>query len=315
MNAATAERNSAATADGFARRFPFHLVGLGVLFYSMGPVLARSADTTGVLISFWRLWFGFAAFLLALTVHRLSGRPLGSARGIRLAMGAGFLFSFNQVLFFTAIKRTTVVDATLLGTLSPIIVAAIAVPLFGERPGQQFRLWSLVAIAGAVVIVLGSSQGPDGDLGGMLMALGSTTAFACFFLISKFSRDELPVVTFLTLTMGTAAVFVSLFVFAVGLDPGGVGERDLVKALGMALIPGALGHVAMTWPLNYVPANVPPLMRLAGPFLSGVLAWVFLGEGITWIHLAGGAVVVAGLAGAILSRAGQDLVAASRARP
>jgi len=303
------------TADKVAQRFPFHLVSLGAFLYATGPVLARSSETTGVLISFWRLWFGFAAFSIALTVHRLSGRALGSRRGIRFALLAGFLFSFNQVLFFTAIKRTTVVDASLLGTLSPIIVAVLAIPLFGERPAPQFRMWSLVSIGGAAFIILGSSQGPDGDLLGMLMAVGSTTAFACFFLVSKVSRGELPVVTFLTITMGTAAVFVSLFVLTLGLDPGGVGTRDLWKALGMALIPGALGHVVMTWPLNYLPANVPPLMRLTGPFLSGLLAWVFLGEGITWIHLAGGAIVVFGLAGAILSRAGQDLVAASRERP
>lgn len=299
-------------ADRVAARFPFHLVALGVLFYALGPVLARSSETTGVLISFWRLWFGLGVFSIGLAIHLLSGRSLGTRRGVSLAFRAGLLFSFNQVLFFTAIKRTSVVDASLLGTLSPIVVAIVAIPLFGERPAPQFRLWSALSIAGAAFVVLGSSSGPQGDLGGMLMAMGSTIAFAGFFVISKLARDHIPVVTFLTIVMGTAAVMVSVFVFALGLDPGGVGTTDLWRALGMAVIPGALGHIVMTWPLAYLPANVPPLLRLAGPVVSGFLAWVFLGEGVTWIHLIGGAIITVGLAGALLSKAGQDLVADSR---
>ena len=63
----------------------------------------------------------------------------------------------------------------------------------------------------------------------------------------------------------------------------------------------------MTWPLNYVPANVPPLMRLAGPVVSGLLAWIFLNEGIQWVHFVGGLVIIIGLAGAIRSKAGKEL--------
>lgn len=299
-------------ADRIASRFPLHLISLGVLFYGTGPVLARSSETTGVLLSFWRLWFGVGVLLIGLVIHRLSGRPLGSKRGLRYAMWAGAFFSLNQVLFFSAIKRTSVVDASLMSTLSPILVAVVAIPMFGERPGPMFRLWSLVAMGGAAFVVLGSSSGPTGDLFGMLMAIASALCFACFFLISKLSRDDLPVVSFLTVVMATAAVLVTAFIFALGLDPGGVASTDLWRALAMAIIPGTLGHVVMTWPLGYVPANVPPLMRLAGPVVSGTLAWIFLGEGVTWVHLVGGLIIGAGLVGAIRSKAGQDLVAEAR---
>ncbi|MEZ5343469.1 MAG: DMT family transporter [Acidimicrobiales bacterium] len=301
------------TADRIASRFPFHLIALGVLFYGTGPVLARSASTTGVLLSFWRLWFGVAILAVSLGIHRLSGRTLGSRRGLALACAAGAMFSLNQVLFFTAIKRTSVVDTTLMSTLAPVIVAIAAVPLFGERPAPAFRLWSIIAMFGAAFVVLGSSAGPSGDLLGMLMAIGSTFCFVGFFMISKVSRDEMPVVAFLSGVMTTAAICVSLFVVAAGYSPGSVGSGDLWRASAMALVPGTLGHVVMTWPLNYVPANIPPLMRLAGPVVSGTLAWVFLGEGITWVHVIGGAVIIVGAAGAIRSKAGQTLVADARA--
>ncbi len=306
---ATTTASTTAIGDRIAVRFPYQLVGLGVLLYGTGPVLARSSETTGVLLSFWRLWFGFGVLVLAAAVQRLSGGSIATSRGLKWAMLAGAAFSLNQVFFFTAIKRTSVVDASLMSTLSPIVVGFAAIPLFGERPAPAFRIWSLVAMAGAIFVVLGSSQGPDGDPLGMVMAMISTTFFALFFLISKVSREHLSVVAFLTTVMGTAAVLVTAFVFAIGDDPGSVGSTDLWRALAMALVPGTLGHVVMTWPLRYVPANVPPLMRLAGPVISGGLAWIFLGEGVSWVHLVGGLIIVIGLVGAIRSKAGQALVA------
>ncbi len=302
----------ASPADAFGARFPFQLVCISIVFYATGPVLARSSDTTGALLSFWRLWFGVAAFSLALLAHRLSGRALGSARGIKLAILAGTVFAVNQLAFLTAVKRTSVVDVALLGTLSPIMVALVAVPLFGERPGARFRWWSLVGIAGAVYIVLGSSSGPNGDLLGMLLGILATAAFAAFFVISKLTREEMPVVSFLTVVMATAAVCVSAYVAALGYAPSSVQSPDLWRALGMALIPGALGHIAMTWPLRHLPANVPPLFRLATPAVAGMFAWIFLGEGFTLVHVTGGAIIIAGLAGAISSRAGRDLVKDAR---
>ncbi len=303
---------AAPVADRVASRFPFHLIALGVLFYGTGPVLARSSGTDGVLLSFWRLWFGLGVLLVGLAIHRLSGREIGSGRAVKWAMVAGATFSLNQVLFFSAIKRTSVVDASLMSTLSPVFVAFIAIPLFNERPAKTFRAWSVVAIGGAVFVVLGSSSRPEGDAFGMLMAMGAALCFAVFFLISKFVRDEIAVVGFLTVVMGTAAIFVSGYALILDLDPGSVESSDMWIALAMAIVPGTLGHIVMTWPLAYVPANVPPLMRLAGPVVSGTMAWIFLGEGVTWVHLAGGAIILSGLAGALRSKAGQELVAEAR---
>ena len=99
---------------------------------------------------------------------------------------------------------------------------------------------------------------------------------------------------------------------ALGFEPSSVETPDLWRALGMALIPGALGHIAMTWPLRHLPANVPPLFRLATPAVAGMFAWIFLGEGFTLVHVIGGAIIIAGLSGAILSQAGRDLVADAR---
>lgn len=78
-----------------------------------------------------------------------------------------------------------------------------------------------------------------------------------------------------------------------------------VVALGLATI----GHFVSTWPLRWVPANVPPLLQLAIPFLASALAWLVLHQRIEAGHVLGGTITMVGVAGALRSPAGRRLVA------
>ncbi|MCU1377579.1 MAG: transporter of the drug/metabolite transporter superfamily, partial [Acidimicrobiales bacterium] len=291
-----------------AERQPAALIGLGAVLFAIGPVLIAGADASGPVIAFWRLWIGcgfLGAVLLA--YGRVTGR-WPSRSGWSWAVRCGLMFALHQLLNTTALRRTSVVDVTLMQVLAPVIVAVLAVRLFDERPGVRFRLWSAVALGGAVVVALGGSSGPQGDPLGMLMAAGNVVFYAVYFVWSKQARDEIDVVPFLWGAVTTAAVVVSAFVLVSGEVPLDVSRTDILAAGAVALGPGAVGHFVSTWPLRWVPANVPPLLQLAIPFVAGFLAWLILGEAITVVHLLGGAITVAGVAGAIRSPAGRRMV-------
>jgi drug/metabolite transporter (DMT)-like permease len=303
-----------ALAVELARRHPLALVAVGVVLYATGPVFVAASDTTGPVFSFWRLWFGVGVLGLAtLAAVRTGGaawpalRRADGRRAWRLAVWAGIAFGLHQLCFFTAVKATSVTDVALMNTLSPIIVALAAVPLFGERPGVRFRAWTLLAMAGAAVVVLGASTGPEGDPVGMALAVANVVLFAAFFLVSKQSRGAISVLPFLLGVMLVAALTVTLYTLAAGEPLAAVTRRDLAFALVVAAGPGAVGHFVMTWPLRWVAANVPPVMRLAQPAIAGFLAWAWLGQPIVTSHVLGGALTIAGVAGALLSPAGRLL--------
>lgn len=290
-----------------ARRFPLSLIAFGVVLYAVGPVLVAASGVTGPVLSFWRLWLGVAVFGIATVVHvGVTGRRPDRG-GWVWAARAGFVFALHQLCFMTAVKATSVVDTTLMSTLSPIVVGVLAVPMFGERPGRTFRAWSAIAVIGAAGVALAGSSGPEGDPFGMALALLNVVFFALFFTWSKHTRDQIDVVPFLFGVMLVAAVTVSGYVTIAGEPLGSVHARDLWLAFAMAIGPGALGHFVMTWPLRWIPANVPPVMRLAGPAISGALAWVFLSQPVSAAHVIGGTVTVAGVGGALLSPAGRAL--------
>lgn len=278
---------------------------VGTLVYSVGPVLIQASTVSGPVFSLWRLLIGIPILAVPLPFYvRLGGR-WPARRAWRWTIWAGLAFGIHQALFMTAIKATSVTDVTLMGTLAPVVTAILAVPLFGERPGASFRIWTVVAMTGATLVILGGSSGPDGDPVGMAMAAFNVIFFALFFLISKLSRPEIDVLPFLFGLTVVAAVIVGVVNLATGQEPQTIGPRDLVLTASVALIPGGLAHFMTTWSMRWVPANVPAVMQLSIPAVSGFLAWWFLGEGIRAEHLIGGALTLVGVGGAVLSPKGR----------
>lgn len=292
-----------------AQRNGVGLVALGAALFSTGPVLIAAADASGPVLSFWRLWFGVVALGVTFAIYGKLTDRWPDRRGWSLAGRCGVLFAAHQLLNMVAIKRTSVVDVALMQVLAPVVIAVLAVRMFDEHPGVRFRLWSALALAGAAIVVLGGASGPDGDLTGMVLAAGNVVLYAVYFVWSKKARDEIDVVPFLFGVVLTAALLVSAYVLVAGEPVLDASDADLAAAAAVAIGPGVLGHFVTTWPLRWVPANIPPLVQLSIPFLAGFLAWLFIDEGITLIHLIGGVVTIAGVAGAIRSPAGRRMIA------
>jgi drug/metabolite transporter (DMT)-like permease len=280
-----------------------------VLLFSTGPVMVASATASGAVLSFWRLWIG-AALMGGLTLVQVRSTGRSPDRvGWTWAGRCGVAFGIHQLFFMIAIKQTSVVDVTLMQVLQPVLVGLLAAVLFGERPGPAFRAWSIVAIAGAAVVVLAGAGGPEGEPIGMLLAAANVVFFAFYFVWSKQARHHIDTVPFLFGVVVAAGVIVTLYVAVAGEDVGGISQADLLRALFIAVIPGALGHFVTTWPLRQLAANIPPVMQLAIPFLAGALAWLLLDQRVTWLHVLGGAITIAGVVGSLSSASGRRLVA------
>jgi drug/metabolite transporter (DMT)-like permease len=277
------------------------LVWFGVVLFSLGPVLVAGSGLSGPAFSFWRLWMGVGILGIATLVHRHLTGSRFTRVGVGWAVASGVAFAAHQVAFMSAVRQASVVDVTLMNTVAPIVVGVLAVRLFGERPGVRFRAWSALAMSGAVAVVVAGSTGPSGDPWGMALAAVNVVFFAFYFVGTKLGRPHLDTTPFLWVVIVTAAASVSLFVGATGEAVVPIAGSDLLRCLAVAVLPGAVGHFSVTWSLRWVPANVPPVIMLAIPALSGVLAWIVLGQAVSWGQLAAGAVTLGGVLGAVRS--------------
>ena len=306
-------------------RRPLYAAIASIVGYSIGPVLVQVSDASAPVFAFWRGWLTIMVTATgAATLRRVSSRrtgrtparlpaPAGATGRWRewwAPVVAGVLNGASTLAFIQAVKLTSVAGTSLLLLMNPVLIALWAIPLFGERPGIRFRLWTLVALVGAAMVIMGGSSGPGGDPLGVTLAVVSVVLLSTQMVVTKVGRRTLNTVPMHITTTVSGATFVTIFGLLTGHSFTDMTRTDVLCVLGVVALPATTSSLLMTWAVRWLPANVPPLIHLPIPFFAGALAWMTLGEVMTVNHLIGGAVTLVGVAAALLSSSGRRLLAA-----
>jgi drug/metabolite transporter (DMT)-like permease len=275
----------------------------GVFLYSLSPVLIRASDLSGPAFAFWRMLFAVPVLAVALGLARRCGARVpvtadSGGGGWWLPVAGGVSMAANQLFTMSALKLTSVTNVALIGTLAPLIVAGLGVLLLRERQRPAFWVWTLVAMAGAALVVVAGSTGVDADIGGMVLALAGVVTFATFMLSARHSNQ--PLSSFLFHGTVTGAVLLAGFVALTRADLTMTGHADLLRVLAVVLGSGTLGHWVFTWSLRATSAGFGAVVRLLQPMLAGLIAWLLLGESVTSPQLVGGAVILVGVTAVVL---------------
>ena len=255
-------------------------------------VVAKLVDEIdGVVLGFHRLWIATA---VTVAIFMLRGGRL-SWRLLRLSGWGGLAFAADIILFFSALKHTTVANATVIGALQPALVLLVAGRMFGERINAAIITWSLIAIGGVVVVMYGSSGTPVWSLKGDLLALGALLAWTGYFIASKQVRRELNPFEYLTGMVTVATLLVTPLALLSGsrLDPGSPGDWAWIVLLAVGS--GGFGHLLINWAHDHVDLSVMSLLTLAVPIVAVISAALFLDEEIVLTQVLGMAVVVVAL--------------------
>lgn len=289
----------------------FLLVVLAALCWGtsgiVGDLVADRTDLDPLDVAWHRMAVG-AAVLLA--VHLLtSGRrgtprpPLTRSLGLRLG-GVGAGLAVYQTAYFAAVATAGVSVATLVSLgLAPLLVAVGAAALGHGRPDRATGTALVVALAGLVLLVGVSAGGDGGDavLLGALAAVGCAAAYAGVVLLSSGVPDGVP-----TTTAGFAAGAVLLTPVAVlaGLDLTG-DPVALALLVYLGTVPTALAYGLFFTGVRTVPGAVVSIVTLLEPLTATLLATVLLGERLEPAAVAGGALLLAAVAGLYLHRMGR----------
>ena len=262
-------------------------------------------DIDGLVLGFHRLWI---ASVVTLAIFLATGGRL-SWRLLRLSLWGGIAFGLDIVLFFSALKHTTVANATVIGALQPALVLLVAGRLFGERITAAIVTWSMIAIGGVVVVMYGSSGTPVWSLTGDLLALGALLAWTGYFVASKQVRRDLNAFEYLTGMVIVATVAVAPVALLSGqrLEPGGLDGWAWITLLAVGS--GGFGHLLVNWAHDHVDLSVMSLLTLAVPVVAVVSAAVFLDEGIVLTQVVGMAIVVVSLGVVVLRTTTPEIVA------
>lgn len=254
---------------------------------------------------------------LAIVVYRFASYAVlaGSARLIRrqgLSMAAfvgsirgGLWLAVDVALFFTAVKLTSVVNATIIGALQPVLLTIYGVRFLGERVTRRDLVLGLVALAGVAVIVLAGNSSGEASLLGDLCAVGALFAWSAYFVEAKRVDGIVSPVDFTI----SAAIVVALtnvpLALLFGQSLAWPSADQWFWLIALALGAGILGHNLMNWSIVRIPLWLGSTFTLFVPVVSSALAWLVLDEPLGAIQIIAMTAVVGALAALVVFQSQQ----------
>lgn len=264
---------------------------VAVATWGFSNVGIKMVSASGLVVSFYRLWIAIPVLWAAVLSMPSVRRRLDRDWLVSCAVG-GALFAAHQICFFNAVKLTTVANVSIIGALQPALVLLVAGPLFGERATPRSLALAAVAFAGTIPVVIGAAEMPEWSPVGDLLAFVNVFLFTLYFLASKQIRRNLGTAEYIvgmTTVAGTVLLIVCLSTAQDLLSPR---ASDWPILAFLALVPGTVGHYLSNWAHRHSSAFVMSVMLLGVPVIASVLAAIVLGETLTLLQIAGGAIVL-----------------------
>jgi drug/metabolite transporter (DMT)-like permease len=291
-------------ADSRDVRLGLARVAIAGLIWGSIPLVLRAADGASVIKVFYRVLFAaIAIFLLMAATGRLG--EIGRLEKRKLAQVAvqGAILTLNWVFFLSALDRTNVATAELLGYTGPVFVAALAPFVTGEHFDRRILLPLALSLGGIVVILApqGLRVGSGREAAGAALAFASAITYATLLLRSKNILRGISGMSLMLIEYTVASVLLLPFViwlYGRGLGP--TTPQAYVALLTLGVVQTAFAGVIFLGGLRRVRTDRAAILTYAEPVSAVLLAALFLAEPLTAATLAGGAMVVTG--GLVVSR-------------
>jgi drug/metabolite transporter (DMT)-like permease len=280
----------------------------GTMITAWSGVLVRLADVGPFAAGAWRVGLAVPALAAWAKLARRDQRDAPKpGRSAGLLIFAGLAFALNIGLFHISLTDTKVANAAFIGAVGPIVTVIGGALFFRER--SPSRMWLALGLALLGAWTMAGMVAPARIGFGDSLALCSSITYSCYLLMIKQLRFRLDGVTATLWTAAVSAVVLAVAAWLHGekLIPSSAFGWMIVALLAVGV--HALGQGLTSVAMGRASVGIVALVILAQPPFSALAAWTVLGEGMTRLQMAGGAII---LAAVLLSR---PLAAAPVRRP
>jgi drug/metabolite transporter, DME family len=241
-------------------------------------VLVARAGATPLVIGAVRMVIG-AALLVA--AARLAGRVAGASTADRWRCVAAGVFNAGfQAAYFTSVTLTGIAITALIAICSaPLLIAALAAVLLGERPSARVVVSLALGVGGTTLLVVGPRAAGGASphfAAGVAFALAAGLAYALYVVVAKAAVARMAPLRVAAWTFTTAAVVMAPAL----LHEGTVRQVALgwpwLLYLGAVTTAGA--YAAYTIGLRHVPAAAAGVAALLEPLTATLLGIALFGE-------------------------------------
>jgi drug/metabolite transporter (DMT)-like permease len=205
----------------------------------------------------------------------------------------------STTLWYYGLRSTLAVNAAILGAMGPIFVTLLSAVWLAERLSRVNLAGILLSTAGVVLTVTRGSIAVLLDLDlhrGDFFILAGQISWAVYSVYGRqVARRFSPAVATAGLYLVSTAVLVPLALLEHPWTALTRATAGTVVAVLYAAVVVTVSHIAFYWGMRAVAAPVAALTANLLPFEVLLLSWLFLGEPVSWFHVVGALVVIAGV--------------------
>lgn len=261
-----------------------------VLAFSLSSTLVKRADSPGVLLAFWRM----ATVAAVWNVYLWStGRRVTMAH-VRQAAVPGVFLGLNLATFFVGVTHNSVVNAALIGSLSPFLIVPLGAALFAEHHDRRALGFAIVAFGGVGIVLLNAPPRGDASLVGNAFGLVAMLLWVGYVVSTRHFRRDMDVSTFLA-TVTPIATLAVLPLAIINGDVFGMSGTGWAYMLVLALLVGIAAHGLMVFAQKTIQIGTIGITQVIQPALAVVWSFLLLGETLRPAQILGVAVALSGL--------------------
>jgi len=207
----------------------------------------------------------------------------------------GLLFiAFTQGAMFMGLQLLPAVTVSLWLNFTPIVVAVAAIFFLHEYPTILQWGGALLFIVGIVIYFFPISLSESQTLGLIVMTVGVLANSSSAVLgrdINRSGKLNPFIVTVISMGFGSL-ILLAVGIVLQGLPP--IGTQNIIYLLWLAIINTAVAFIIWNYTLRTLTAMESSIINGTMLIQIAILAWIFLGEGITLQEIIGMAVAAVG---------------------
>ncbi len=218
---------------------------------------------------------------------------------IRLILCGLFGVAINQTFFFSGLKLTTPINASLIMTSTPILVLIASSIMIGERITLRKILGIIAGCTGAVLLILNGEKinfEKDQILGDLMIFINATSYGIYLVIVKSLMKKYNPITV-----VKWVFIFGTLFVFPFGVnDLTQVDWSSFKLSIWLAVFyvlfcTTFLAYLFNAYALKTVNPSVVSIYIYLQPLLATMIALIFAKDQLTGIKIISGMLIFTGV--------------------
>lgn len=282
------------------------ILAVGLCSISVSSVLIKLCDAPALVIASYRLTL--AALFYGVLAYSRARRPFGQVSGAqaRWAVFSGLFLSLHFIAWISSLEFTSVASSVVLVQTVPVMVAIGSFLFFREKGAPLMFGGVALCLAGSLFISHHDYQAAQSALLGNALAVLGAFGAAGYLLIGRKLRPVMSTIIYVSLVYSAAALATLMITALFSYPLWGYPARTVGLFFLIALFPQIIGHTTLNWALKHFSATAVSIMTLAEPIGATILAYLILHEPVGWIKMAGGVVILSGIALTLVSENRSD---------